>query len=88
MFSSCRTGPATCGGRGPSDNEPSDMQRTGDARVSRHARQYRSARAREQSDCDDVWIRADERRLRQTEQMHVLAAHGLHITASSEWFAR
>jgi hypothetical protein len=50
--------------------------------------QYRGARSCEQSDCDEVWIRADEQRRRQTEQMLVLAAHGQHITASNEWLER
>jgi hypothetical protein len=71
----------------PDGSIPLEEER-GDARVSRYARQYRGARSCEQSDCDEVWIRADEQRPRQTEQMLVLAAHGQHITASIKWFAR
>jgi hypothetical protein len=84
LYQSRRTSISHCVGRGlstwavadlPTMNHPtysaSAMRTSLDMRANIAAR-----RACEQSDCDEAWIRADERRLRQTEQMHVLAAHG------------
>src|SRR4051812_13466379 len=43
-----------------------------------------NARAYGQPDCDELGIRADERRLHLPEQMHVAAAHRQHIVAPLE----
>jgi hypothetical protein len=50
------------------------VQRGDDARVSQYAHHYCGARSSEQSDCDEVWIRADKKRLRETERVLGLAS--------------
>jgi len=40
------------------------VQRSADARVCQYPRHYRGAWSREQSHCDERWIRADEMRAR------------------------
>jgi hypothetical protein len=88
QFLPCRTGTVNVGGRGP--YRRSTIRRTAHLRCARL------------STCAPISRRAGVRTirlrrgvdprgrtaLRQTEQMHVLAAHGPHIRASSEWFAR